>query len=133
MGTEAKGWSERPHGTDMRAFRNAPFRRKLVALTSLVSILVAIVACAALIVGHALTFRGDLARDLSSLARVIGDSCSAALLFDDRESAQETLASLNAMPQIRSAVLHDAGGKQMARSEGRPAGGTVTGRLCVWR
>ncbi len=109
----------------MRAFRNASFKSKLVTLTSVISILVAIVACTALIAGHALSFKQELAKDLSSLARVIGNNCSAALLFDDRESARETLASLNVMPHVRSAFIFDASGKQMASYENRPAGGSA--------
>ncbi len=105
----------------MRTFRNAPFRSKLVALTSLTGILAAIIACSALIAGDALTFKQELAKDLSSLASVIGDSNSAALLFDDRQSAQERLASLNVMPHVRCAILYDASGKQMASYENRDA------------
>ena len=94
----------------MRPFRDASFKNKLVALTSLISIVVAIVACAALIASHAMNYRQELAEDLSSLASVIGNNSAAALLFDDRQSARETLTSLRATPHVRAAYLYNTVG-----------------------
>ena len=107
----------------MRAFRNAPFKTKLIALTSLISIVVAIVACAALIANHAMNFKQELAKDLSSLASVIENNTTAALLFDDRKLARETLSTLRATPHIRSAYLYDTGGRLVASYDHRPEQG----------
>ncbi len=109
----------------MRLFRNASFKHKLVALTSLVSIVVAIVACVALIANDALTFKKRLGKDLSSLAQVIGNNSTAALLFDDRESARETLSTLRATPNIRFAYLYDNNGRLVASYENAPDGATT--------
>jgi len=115
--------------SDMRVFRNASFRHKLVALTSLVSVVVAIVACTALIANQALTFKNRLAEDLSSLASMIGDQGTAALLFDDRESARETLTALRATPYVRSAQFYDVSGRLVASYENQPASHHADDRL----
>jgi len=101
----------------MRSFRNASFKNKLVVLTTLVSIVVAIVTCTALLANQALTFKQGLANELSSLASVIGNNSTSALLFDDRESVWENLATLHATPHIRAAFLYDRNGRLVASYE----------------
>ncbi len=113
----------------MRSFRNASFKSKLFALTSLVSIGVTILACTALIASHALTFRQGLESELSSLASMIGNNSTAALLVDDRESVLENLVALRATPHVRAAFLYDRGGRLVAGYENQLARTDANGWL----
>jgi two-component system sensor histidine kinase/response regulator len=114
-------------------FGNASLKNKLVALTSLVSIVVAIVACAALIATHAMNYKRELAADLTSLASVIGNNSAAALLSDDRVSARESLTSLRATPHIRAAYLHDSSGRLVASYRIDPPQGAADDWLATER
>jgi signal transduction histidine kinase/CheY-like chemotaxis protein len=57
----------------------------------------------------------DARQQLSSLAGVIGSNSRAALMFADRQQAQQTLATLAAEDDILQAVLYDNDGKLLAR------------------
>ncbi len=57
----------------------------------------------------------DARQQLSSLAGVIGSNSRAALMFADRQQAQQTLATLAAEDDILQAVLYDSDGRLLAR------------------
>ena len=60
-------------------------------------------------------FRDHMARDLEVLAAVVGENCVSALVFDDPETAERHLATLEREYQIRSATLLDARGETFAQ------------------
>lgn len=62
-----------------------------------------------------LVFQKNTDSDLTALARVIGGTSEASLLFDDEKSAAETLSALKARPSIIAAVVYDARGQIFAR------------------
>jgi signal transduction histidine kinase len=68
-------------------------------------------------------FRDHMVRDLEVLAAVVGENCVSALVFDDPETAERHLATLEREYQIRSAVLVDAGGRDFAEWVRKPADG----------
>ena len=45
-------------------------------------------------------YRGEIVRDLTTLAKVIGENSKAAILFDDPESAHEVLTSLSSTEHV---------------------------------
>lgn len=55
-------------------------------------------------------FQKNTRDDLSTLATIIGNRSTAALLFQDRELANENLGVLNALPEVQAACLYDAQG-----------------------
>ncbi len=57
------------------------------------------------------TFRDNMARNLSTLAQVVADTSSGAVAFQNEQEAVEVLSSLRAEPQISVAALYDAEGK----------------------
>jgi signal transduction histidine kinase/CheY-like chemotaxis protein/HPt (histidine-containing phosphotransfer) domain-containing protein len=57
----------------------------------------------------------DARQQLSSLAGVIGSNSRAALMFADRQQAQQTLATLAVEDDILQAVLYDSDGRLLAR------------------
>jgi signal transduction histidine kinase len=60
-------------------------------------------------------FRDHMVRDLEVLAAVVGENCVSALVFDDPETAERHLATLEREYQIRSAFLMDADERPFAR------------------
>src|SRR6185436_17076433 len=61
------------------------------------------------------TFREGMTHELSALAEIIGSRSSAALTFDDKLDAGETLGALGAKRHIRAAALYDKDGKIFAQ------------------
>jgi signal transduction histidine kinase len=98
----------------MRIFQNASLRRKQVLIIMLTSSIVLLLACAAFVAYDVVTFRQQLVGDVSVLADVIGNNCTAALDFSDPKSAGETLAALRAEPDIITACIYDRRGKLFA-------------------
>lgn len=101
----------------MRWLPDVSIRRKLAALTALSTAVGLVLAAAALIAYAWFTARAGYQRDLDTVARIIGDNSTAALVFADRKAAAETLAALRDKPEIRAACLYGpgAGGELFAR------------------
>src|SRR5712691_8791371 len=84
-------------------FRDLSIRTKLLTgfmLTSLVALLLTV---AALGTYDTVTFRKEMLRDVDTLAGIIGENAAQSVAFNDRQSAQATLASLRSQPQIVAA------------------------------
>jgi len=56
------------------------------------------------------SFRSRLSRELEITAEVVGSSCAAALMFEDRTVAREILQSLRANPSVVEVCLYDPSG-----------------------
>lgn len=88
-------------------FRDLSIRTKLLTgfmLTSLVALLLTV---AALGTYDTVTFRKEMLRDVDTLAGIIGENAAQSVAFNDRQSAQATLASLRSQPQIVAAAIYD--------------------------
>ncbi len=96
-------------------FRDLSIRQKLMALMMLTSSAALLLACVAFMTYESVTMRQQMARELSALAGIIGDNSTAALSFNDRKAAEETLATLGAKEQIVAAALYGADGALFAR------------------
>ena len=86
-------------------FRDLSIRRKLIAMLLLTNALLLALVSVAFVANEATRFRGEMHTELSALAEIIGNNCSAAVAFNDRQAAGETLAALRAKPYIRAAVI----------------------------
>jgi diguanylate cyclase (GGDEF)-like protein len=67
-----------------------------------------------LLVYQAISLRSALTADAAVQADMIADNVSAAVLFDDVRSAQETLRALRKVPYVESAGVYTAEGKRFA-------------------
>jgi signal transduction histidine kinase/DNA-binding response OmpR family regulator len=83
-----------------------------------------IMACTAFVTYDMVTFRETMARNLSTQAQIIGSNAVSALVFNDPQSAENTLAALKASPGILSAAIytHDA---RLFASYSRDSGGHI--------
>ncbi|HYC42483.1 MAG TPA: EAL domain-containing protein [Noviherbaspirillum sp.] len=73
-----------------------------------------LVASALLILFQFFSLRGDLLEDMQVQARIVSESSSAALLFNDSKASNETLAVLEASPSIEAAGLFTGQRKLLA-------------------
>lgn len=89
----------------MRDFRQIPIRQKLMIIIMATTAVALMLAGAGVVASDSVLFRGDVERDLTALARIIGDNSTAALIFDDPRSAAETLAALRARSHMVAACI----------------------------
>jgi signal transduction histidine kinase/DNA-binding response OmpR family regulator len=95
-------------------FLKPSISRKLTWMNMLVSVVALLTACTAFIGYDVVTFRTSAVRNLSIRAQIIGSNCVSALLFNDPDSADKTLAALEADPHAVSAVLFTPAGRPFA-------------------
>ncbi len=94
----------------IRTFREAPLKRKLMFIVMAASGVVAMVAFLAFAISEAISYRGSLRKEMSVLGEIVGTNTAAAVTFNDRKAAEETLSALRANPHIVATyVLVDDG------------------------
>jgi two-component system, sensor histidine kinase and response regulator len=99
----------------MRVFRNLSIKWKLILVTILISSITLLLACVSFIYYDQRTARRAAVRDLEILAEMVKLNSTAALAFNDQQSAQEMLAALRAEPQIVAACLYTSEGQPFAK------------------
>lgn len=98
----------------MFTVRERSISQKLTWMNILVSGVALLTACAAFIGYDAATFRATVVRSLSVRAQFIGSNCVSALLFNDPESAENTLSALKADPSVLFAAIYTSTGHPFA-------------------
>jgi len=99
----------------MLQFSKLPLNQKLILAGLSTTAAAMLLAGCLMFISEYLTFRRASVRDLSIKAEIIGNQCAAALLFDVPQDAGETLASLQADPDIDHAVVYTANNTVFAR------------------
>src|SRR5437879_6376697 len=97
------------------AFRDAPIRRKLMTMILGTSGVVLLLTCAAFLGYEFFTFRQTAMEQLATRAEIIATNSTAAVAFEDANSAADVLAALRADPHIVAACLYDKRGKIFSR------------------
>ena len=98
----------------MFRLRDHPISRKLTLMNMAVSGSALLLACVSFVVYDFLTVWDNLERYAASQADVIAANTTAALLFDDPETAQTTLAALSSSPNVASATVYRRDGTPFA-------------------
>lgn len=80
----------------------------------LVSAPALVLACLAFLAYDVATFRQDLLRTLSAQARIVGLNSISAVVFNDAQSAENTLSALRSSPNIISATIQTVDGRTFA-------------------
>lgn len=99
----------------MRPFRDRPIKQKLVITTMVTTTVALLVVGVGVVVADYVLYRDYLRRDLSSLARIIADNSTAALAFNDPDSAAQTLGALRARTHVTGACIYRMDGSILAR------------------
>ena len=85
-------------------------RAKLATLLMIASSVVLVLASIAYVTWDYFRFRNDMRTDLATQAALVLENTAAALDFNDRGAAQETLSMLSINTHVRLACLYTAGG-----------------------
>jgi signal transduction histidine kinase len=93
---------------------NLSIRHKLTIMMMALNIAALLAASAAFIAYDIHSFRSTLIAELYTLAEIIGNNSSAAIEFDDEQSAKEILSALRAKTHIVSAALFKTDGTRIA-------------------
>ena len=95
--------------------RNLSIRHKFTAITVLVTTIVLVLASVLFVALEINNYKRALVQEMTAIAQITASNSTAAILFDDRAAAQETLAALSARPNIESASLYTPDGEMFAR------------------
>ena len=99
----------------MLVFRNLSIKRKLTLMIMVISIFTLLLSYALIMTYDRVLERRAMVRSLTTQAEIIGNNSTAAITFNDSDSAKETLAALKARPEIISAVIYASDQKPFAR------------------
>ena len=98
----------------MPRFSALPIKHKLTLIATSASAVILLIASAAFLFYEYRTSKQSIIKDLSSLADVIGKNSSAAIVFNDRKSAEVTLKALDTKSEIIMAGIYTNDGKMLA-------------------
>ena len=101
----------------MRAFRDISIQRKLIGIIMVTSTVALLLACSTFLGYELVTYRKMVTQQLTTLAQIVAESSTAALTFNDRRSATETLAALRAEPDLAAACIYAKDGRLLAAFE----------------
>lgn len=108
----------------MNWFGNLPIRTKLVVIIMAASLSAMLLAGAALIAYDIRLSKDALSQELATLARLLGNRTTAALVFDDPILAQENLQSLKESPSVVMACIYRSDDSLFAEYRTPSQGGT---------
>jgi signal transduction histidine kinase len=81
-------------------------QRKLTVSMVATSLIVLILASSVIITFYLYAFKGQMVKDMSIKAQIVGFNSTSAILFNDRDSAETTLSGLKAEPGIIAAFIY---------------------------
>lgn len=96
-------------------FRNLSVKKKLTIISMIISIGVLLLASIFFVVYDTIAFRDQMARELSTFAKLLGNTTTGALVFQDEVTAQEILSALKAKQNVVSAVLYKQDAEVLAQ------------------
>jgi two-component system, NtrC family, sensor kinase len=99
----------------MQSLKNMSIKTKLMVLTMLAVMTAMTLACVGFVANDIRLIRADMTQQLTALAEVVGANTTAALTFDDSETAEQLLSSLKMQDMVDSATLFTAEGELFAK------------------
>jgi PAS domain S-box-containing protein len=87
--------------------RKQSIRTKLTSIIMLTCVTAVLLACAGFVLQDVIDERTDLKDDLEALGTMIAANSSAALAFNDHQTAQEVLSALRTQPSFVSGCIYD--------------------------
>ncbi len=104
--------------------RNLSIRGKLIGISMFTTTVALLIVCAAFMVYDYGTFREQQVDRLETMADMLGSASTAALSFNDRDSARETLAMLTTQKALTRAQIVNPKGETFASYERAGGAGT---------
>src|SRR4026208_151629 len=97
-----------------RWFQDLAIRRKLGLLIGVTGAIALVLGSSAMLVFNSIHLRREAVSDISILAEMIGSNVTAALTFQDKRTAEETLDALRADERVLLASVFSKGGPPFA-------------------
>jgi diguanylate cyclase (GGDEF)-like protein/PAS domain S-box-containing protein len=101
--------------------RNLSINRKLLLILTFSSVISLLFAGVILVALEIVEFQQNTRDDLSALAQIVGSRSTAAIMFEDRDLANENLSVFNNVPDVKIACLYDAKGAVFAKLQKQAA------------
>src|ERR1041385_6549451 len=98
----------------MRSLQDISIQRKQMVIIMLTSGIALLLACIGFVTSEMINFRRELTEEMSTIAQVVGNNCTAALDFNEPKSAEESLKALRAETTVVAACVYDRQGKEFA-------------------
>ncbi len=95
-------------------FRNKPIRWKLLAITMSISASAVLLACAGFVAFDMIRLRGSLIDEVSSTASLVAMNSTAALDFEDRDTARDILSALRSHDHMVAGRIYTSDGELFA-------------------
>jgi len=111
----------------MHPFRDMPIKQKLLGIIMCVTAAALLLSGIGIVIADSILFRAATERDISALAQIVADNSTAALAFNDPQTATQTLASLKARAHLIAACIYRLDGTLFATYV-RPAAGAACQR-----
>jgi signal transduction histidine kinase len=105
----------------MKVWTSQSISDKLMRMTLLVGGLSLVLAYISFLIYDIYSLRQQLMTSMATEANIVGANSVTALMFDDRQAAENTLSALRNSPQIRAAVIIRPNGTEFARYLRTPA------------
>ena len=99
----------------MRIWSSQSISDKFMRMTILVSGIALLLAYVSFLVYDLYSLRQELMNAMATEANIMGANSVTALLFDDKQAAENTLSALRNSPQVRAAVILRPDGTEFAR------------------
>jgi two-component system NtrC family sensor kinase len=107
----------------MQSLKNISIKTKLMVLTMLAVMTAMTLACSGFVINDVRLMRQDMTQQLTALAEVLGANTTAALTFDDSETATQLLNSLKMQQVVTRALLYNVQGELFASYSAVPREG----------
>ncbi|HSV15940.1 MAG TPA: histidine kinase dimerization/phospho-acceptor domain-containing protein, partial [Tepidisphaeraceae bacterium] len=106
-GTRPQGWGTKT--------RRSSIRGKLIALCMASAAVALLVACSVFLAYDYRQFKINIVDSMSNFADIVGGNCTAAIQFNDPESAGGTLATLSRQSEVEAAAIFTNSGELFAK------------------
>jgi two-component system, NtrC family, sensor kinase len=98
----------------MKSFKDLSINTKLTLLVLLAGSVALLMSCVAFVTNDVRMIRSSMVQQMSTLTEVLGSNSTAALNFDDANTAAELLLSLKQQPAVQVGCIYNASGKVFA-------------------
>lgn len=105
--------------------RNWSIKSKLKAVIILTSLAVLLVLFLVFVLTQRTFLRNSLSQEMNVLARNLANNSAASVIFGDHRTANETLESLKAYPQVAAGIIYDTEGRIFSSYHNQEALGSL--------
>ena len=95
-------------------FKNLSLKKKLTLIILATSGLMIFIISVIFFINEAISIKRFVEHNISAIAKIIARNSTAALVFDDKDTAKELLQALETEPHIVAAAIYDKNGKLFA-------------------